>query len=93
MMNPLMSASIIEQIRALQQKGESFWLELSNGRIIQVYSTHSIATTERIVAVLSGDDFELIAAEHISAVGNAIHPKVEKELQERRAEAMKRFAQ
>jgi hypothetical protein len=91
------NAPIIDQIRALQQKGGSFWLELSNGRIVQVYNTNTIATTERIVAVLGDGDFELIAAEHIIAVGNAIHPKVQKELEERRAviraEAMKRFGE
>jgi hypothetical protein len=84
-----LDAPIIDQIRALQQKGGSFWLELSNGRIVQIYSTHSVATAEKIIAVLGNDDFELIAAEHIIAVGNAVHPKVQKDLQERRAEIMK----
>jgi ABC-type cobalamin/Fe3+-siderophores transport system ATPase subunit len=86
-----MNAAIIDQIRALQQKGGSFWLELSNARVVQIYSSYSVATNETIVAVLHDDDFELLVAEHITAVGTGVHSQVQKQLRERRAEAMKRF--
>jgi excisionase family DNA binding protein len=90
-----MTAPIIEQIRALQQKGGTLWLELSNGRVVQLESIHSVATTESIVGLLREGDFEFIAAGHISAVGAGVHPQLQKKLQqlrtERRAEALKRF--
>jgi hypothetical protein len=89
MMNPLMSAPIIEQIRVLQQKGEDFWLELSNGRIVQLYTKFSLASTSAMVAVLYDNGFELIVAEQIVAVGPGVHAEIQKQLDERFAKARK----
>jgi hypothetical protein len=83
-----MIAPIIEQIRGLQQKGEcNFWLELSSGRVIQLYSKHSAATTASMVAVLYDDGFELISAEHITSVGTGVHAEIQKQRRERFAKA------
>jgi hypothetical protein len=58
---------MIEQIRHLQNKEpfESFALELSNGRVIQIYDRHQVATAsgpgEYVIGILYGSgSFEVI---------------------------------
>jgi hypothetical protein len=64
-------APILDQIRTLQKSTENFYIELDNGRIIQVYEPASVATSEDCLGILSNrSGFEIIAAEHIVAVAS-----------------------
>ena len=88
--------SIINQIRQLQREEEEFSLELSSGRIVQVYDPQSLATERYAehssVGVLhSNGAFEVIAIEHIVAVQAGVHPEEKARLEKRKAEIAERF--
>ena len=85
---------MIEQIRHLQaaKPFEPFALELSSGRVVQIYDPHHVATTEvygqrrgnPMVGILHHDGyFELIAASQIASITAGEHPKVKAELEQR----------
>jgi hypothetical protein len=89
---------MIEQIRHLQNKEpfESFALELSNGRVIQIYDRHQVATAsgahhgEYVIGILYGSgSFEVINASQIISVSVGVHPKVKEELEQRMERARK----
>ena len=89
---------MIDQIRHLQTKRpfESFAIELTNGRVIQIYDPWCVATVERSghgesqagkIGILHAGAFELINAEHIAAISAGIHPVEEERFQKLRARA------
>jgi hypothetical protein len=89
---------MIEQIRHLQNKElfESFALELSNGRVIQIYDRHQVATAsgphhgEYVIGILYGSgSFEVINASQLVSVSVGVHPKVKEELERRMERAKK----
>src|SRR5690349_9347369 len=91
---------MIEQIRHLQsvEPFETFALELGNGRVIQIYDGHQVATTsgthhgDGVVGVLyTAGSFELINASQIASVSVGVHPKVKEELTARMESVRKRF--
>lgn len=83
---------IIRQIRALQQSDRDLWIELSNGRLIQVYAAKtSLATTDSIIGILDGDGFDLIQANQVVSVGGGFHAKEVERREKRKAEAQKLF--
>jgi hypothetical protein len=73
--------SLLNQIRSLQIQGESFALELSSGRIVQVYDPFNVATLEGsgprksndLILVLHCGGFDLLMADQIAAVSAGIH--------------------
>jgi hypothetical protein len=85
---------MIEQIRHLQDQRsfEPFAIELSSGRVIQIYDSRSIATSEHghgTVGILHGEGaFEVIPVPQIASISVGVHP-VEKE---RMAKLRERFA-
>jgi hypothetical protein len=92
---------MIDQIRHLQSKVpfETFALELSNGRVIQVDGPHQVATAsgrhvtdKGVIGVLYDTGrFEVINANLLASISVGLHPKVAKELSEKMAEVKKRF--
>lgn len=77
----------IGSIRALQKEASNFWMELSSGRIVQIYSVASVATTEEGVGILwERGAFEVIAADQIIAVGKGMHAETEERIKKRMAE-------
>jgi hypothetical protein len=65
---------IIGQIQGLQKTSDNFWIELSSGRIAQVWhSKTGVATTGHIIGLLNDGGFELIQAEQVVSVGEGIH--------------------
>ena len=94
------TSPMIDQIRHLQNKQpfESFALELSNGRVIQIHDRYQVATSqdthhgEYVVGILYGSgSFEVINAGQLLSVSVGVHPKVKEELSKRMEEAQKRF--
>jgi hypothetical protein len=91
--------NLLNQIRGLQLKGQSFALELSSGRIIQIYDPFTVATvdghgpgkTDDLVMVLRSDGFDLIPADQIAAISAGIHPEEEARNKKRMAEIKARF--
>jgi hypothetical protein len=80
-------SALIGSIRALQKETEPFWIELSNGRVIQIYKPATVAINETAVGILWTDTgFELIRPEAITAVGNGIHAKELEKREKRLAE-------
>jgi hypothetical protein len=75
--------NLLNQIRSLQLKGESFAIELSSGRIIQVYDSFTVATYQGsgpagandLIGVLHASGFDLIPADQIAAITTGIHPQ------------------
>jgi hypothetical protein len=74
---------MIEQIRRLQMATpfEPFAIELTSGRVIQIYVPWNIATEEGaggacegLIGILHDDGFELINAAKIVAVSAGVHP-------------------
>jgi hypothetical protein len=85
-------APILDQIRALQRSAANFYIELDNGRIVQVYEPATVATTEDCLGILSNrSGFEIIAAEHIVAVGSGVHPTEEEKRRQRLTELEGQF--
>jgi hypothetical protein len=89
---------MIGQIRHLQNKEpfESFALELSSGRIIQIYDAHQVATacgshhSESVIGILHGGGrFEVISSSQVVSVSVGVHPKVKEELDQRMERAKK----
>ena len=81
---------MINQIRELQARRpfQYFALELSNGRVIQIYDPYCVATDEGSAAkvgILHGDSFELISVDHIVSVSVGVHPTEEERLRNFRA--------
>jgi hypothetical protein len=67
---------MINQIRELQarRRFQYFALELSSGRVIQIYDPYCVATGEGSAAkvgILHGDSFELISVDHIVSVSRS----------------------
>jgi hypothetical protein len=88
------SQFMIDQIRHLQARVpfEIFSIELANGRVLQVYDRHSVATTEGVIGVLhQSGAFEVINADQVVGVSVGRHPTVEQELAERREWVEKMF--
>jgi hypothetical protein len=87
----------IAQIRHLQkqQPSQPFALELSSGRIIQIYDPAEVATNENkhgSIGVLHGDGvFEVFPADHVVSVSVGMHPVEEERWKKRREEVQKRF--
>jgi hypothetical protein len=80
-------STLIGSIRALQKETEPFWIELSNGRVIQIYHPATVAINETAVGILWTDTgFEMIRPEAITAVGNGIHAKELEKREKRLAE-------
>jgi len=91
---------VIDQIRHLQsaQPFETFSIELTNGRIIQIYDQHQVSTAkgthqgDAVVGVLyETGTFEVLNASQIVAVSVGVHPQVKQQLAARRAEIEKSF--
>jgi hypothetical protein len=91
---------MIDQTRHLQSISpfETFSIELTNGRVIQIHDRHQVATTEGarhgedVIGVLyHSGSFELISAGQIVSVSVGLHPKVKADLSERMESAKKRF--
>ncbi len=91
---------MIEQIRNLQGKSpfESFALELTNGRVIQISYRHQVATAqgdyrgEAVIGILYGNGrFEVISAGQVVSVSVGLHPKIKEELAQRMDRAKKRL--
>lgn len=91
---------MIEQIRRLQNAKpfESFALELTNGRVIQVSDRHQVATTsgtlhgEEVIGILRGAaQFEVIRSSQVVSVSVGVHPKLKEQLAQRIEEVQKRF--
>jgi hypothetical protein len=90
---------MITQIRELQKEGAEFAIELSSGRVIQIYDPWMVASNKSqkfvgdeggTVAVLHpGGGFEVIAAKQIVAVTKGVHYQEK----ERMAAAMARAKQ
>jgi hypothetical protein len=86
---------MITQIRELQKLGAEFAIELSSGRVIQIYDPWMVATEKNqqyvgaedgTVAILhSGGAFELIASDQIVAVTKGVHWQEEDRIKARRA--------
>ena len=83
---------IINKIRELQDKQpfESFALELSNGRVIQIYDPCQVATSqgerhgEAAIGILYRNGcFEVLDASHVASVSVGVHVKVQEELQQK----------
>ena len=80
-----------DQIRHLAQTPfETFAIELSNGRVIQIHDRHSVATTdgtrpgEAVNGVLhTSGAFEVINASQVASVSVGVHPKVGQQLASR----------
>jgi hypothetical protein len=91
---------MIDQIRHLQSKVpfETFALELTNGRVIQIHDPHQVATAggthhgQSAIGILySAGSFEVINAGQLLSVSVGVHPKVTQELSNRMAEVQKMF--
>jgi hypothetical protein len=92
---------MIDQIRHLQSKVpfETFALELSNGRVIQIEDPHQVATAsgrhvtdKGVIGVLYDTGrFEVISTNQLASISVGLHPKVAQELSEKMAEVKKRF--
>jgi len=91
---------MIEQIRHLQsvEPFETFSIELTTGRIVQIHDRHQVATAEgahhgdAVIGVLhESGTFELINAGQIASVSVGLHPKFKQQLAARRAQIEKRF--
>jgi hypothetical protein len=91
--------NLLNQIRGLQLKGESFAIELASGRIIQIYDPFNVATvdghgpgkTDNLVMVLRADGFDLIMADQIAAISAGIHPEESARNKKRMDEIKARF--
>jgi len=92
--------AMIHQIRQLQSREpfETFSIELSTGRVIQIHDPYKIATAEGdhhgewVVGVLHGHErFEMISGAQIVAVSVGVHPQIKADLSERMESAKKRF--
>jgi len=87
----------INQIRHLQRQepGKPFAIELASGRIIQIYDSHTVASSESghgSIGVLHEDGvFEVFAAENVVSVSVGMHPVEEERWKKQRAEIVKRF--
>jgi hypothetical protein len=91
---------MIDQIRYLQsrQPFETFALELTTGRVIQINERHMVATVEGAqyvdgaVGVLhEKGSFEVISVGHIVNVSAGVHRKVKDELEARKEDVRKTF--
>ena len=91
---------MIDQIRHLQSRApfETFSIELSNGRVIQIHERHLVATTSGthhgggVIGVLyENSSFELISAGQVVSVSVGVHPKVNAELDARMDSVRKGF--
>jgi hypothetical protein len=91
---------MIDQIRHLQVRApfETFAIELANGRVLQIYDRHSVATTDgtrpgdAVIGVLHTNGvFEVISASQVASVSVGLHPKVKQQLTSRMDRAKKRF--
>jgi hypothetical protein len=93
---------MIDQIRHLQSKVpfETFALELTNGRVIQIQDPHQVATQtaggthhgQSVIGILySAGSFEVINASQLLSVSVGVHPKVAQELSKRMAEVQRKF--
>jgi len=89
---------LIDQIRHLQSAKPfaTFALELTSGRVVQIYDSHHVATAEGahraagLIGVLRPDaSFELINVAQVVSVSVGTHPKVQDEIDERMAAAKK----
>lgn len=91
---------MIDQIRHLQSRDpfETFSIELTTGRIIQIHDRHEVATAagthhgDAVIGVLyESGTFEVLNASQIVAVSVGVHPQVKQQLAARRAEIEKSF--
>jgi hypothetical protein len=91
---------MIDQIRHLQSRVpfETFALELTNGRVIQIHDPHQVATAsgthhgQSVTGILySAGSFEVINASQLLSVSVGVHPKVTQELSKRMAEVQRRL--
>jgi hypothetical protein len=89
-----------DQIRFLQARVpfETFSIELSNGRVLQIHDRHSVATTdgtrlgEAVIGVLhTSGAFEVINASQVTSVSVGLHPKVKQQLADRMARVKKQY--
>jgi hypothetical protein len=76
---------MINQIRELQARRpfQYFALELSSGRVIQIYDPYCVATGEGSTAkvgILHSDSFELASVDHIVWVSVGVHHTEEERL-------------
>jgi hypothetical protein len=87
----------INQIRHLQRQepGNPFALELASGRIIQIYDSYAVASSELgkgSIGVLHQDGvFEVFAAEAVVSVSVGMHPAEEARWEKRRENLKRRF--
>jgi hypothetical protein len=91
---------MIEQIRHLQsvKPFETFSIELTTGRVIQIHDAYKVATAEGdhhgeyVVGVLHGHErFELIQGTQVVSVSVGMHPKVTAELEAVKESVRKRY--
>jgi hypothetical protein len=91
---------MIDQIRYLQSRDpfETFSIELTNGRVVQIYDRHSVATTEGsrpeegVIGVLhTTGSFEVINANQVISVSVGVHPQVKERLARRMEWAKKTY--
>jgi hypothetical protein len=84
---------MIDQIRQLQKQSEPFAIELTSGRVIQIYEPHSVATDENghgTVGVLHGNGaFEIIPVAQIVSVSVGVHPIAKERMEAARERARK----
>jgi hypothetical protein len=91
---------MISQICHLQSSTpfETFSIELTNGRVIQIHDRHSVATTigtrleEGMIGILDSDGiFDVINAKAVATVSVGVLPKVKERLDRRMKRAKKTF--
>jgi hypothetical protein len=92
--------TMIDQIRSLQsvKPFETFSLELSNGRVIQIHDPHKVSSAEGdhhgeyVVGVLHGyGSFEMLQGAQIVSVSVGVHPTIKAELEAVRESVRKRY--